>query len=753
MKSLHEKLNESLKKNSCRPDHKGCNENILSAYDLVKKQFDTLFDTVPFQVLFIDENDAIMNTNTESLDFFGLDQKSMKGKDMMYFLHPDSQKIFKKMKAELKDCKKILHRKLEVIGKEDKIGKFLLDLYLIDDISGKMNYLCLLKEDTLVSKKTDILDHEIKIIKKFLEESAMITLVLDRGLYIKYVNKKGLQTIGFTSEETIGKNWLDDFIPKDLKKRLFSEYKKALNGKIKFPQYYINDILDRKRNKKSILWHSSFIKNNQSRIIASLNLGEDISGQQNMKKKIVEKEKFFKLLADRAFDLIFMIRIKPFIGFDYISPSAKKIIGYRPKDFYADPALIYNVIHPEDRHIMKSILNGSPDYMKKVLLRYVHKNGQCLWIEQNLSPLYEEGKVIGIQGIARDITEQKKAEEKIIYYSFYDKLTSLKNRNYFEEELKRIDSPRQLPLSVIIADVNNLKLTNDAFGHKTGDLLLKKVADILKSKCRKEDVIARWGGDEFAILLPKTNEKSAFEIMSRIKKACEKTKLKEITLSLSIGLAVKNEDSQNIEDIIIKAENRMYKEKLSQSKIIPEQIISFLLDSIFKKNIDSKERLSRIKRNAVLLARNMDIADNDLKNLEMLIQLNNIGYAVMNKKIFFKAEKLTEKEWQMIKKHPEIGYRITEASYSLAHIANNVLAHHESWDGTGYPLGLKNEQIPLHCRMFSVLETYDVIVYGRPYKQAMSKEHAMKELKKCSGKQFDPMIVDMFIEVISKSAD
>jgi diguanylate cyclase (GGDEF)-like protein len=310
-----------------------------------------------------------------------------------------------------------------------------------------------------------------------------------------------------------------------------------------------------------------------------------------------------------------------------------------------------------------------------------------------------------------------------------------------------------LPLSVIIADVNNLKLTNDAFGHKTGDLLLKKVAKIMKSNCRKEDVIARWGGDEFAILLPKTKEESALEIISRIKKTCEKSKLREITISLSIGLAVKKANSQNIEDIIIQAEDRMYKEKLAQSKIIPEQIISFLIGRIFEKNIDSKERLSRITRNAVLLARNMDMPDNDLKNLEMLIQLNNIGYAAINKKIFFKAEKLTEKEWQVIKKHPEIGYRITETSSSLAHIANDILAHHESWDGTGYPLGLKNEQIPLHCRIFSVLETYDVIVYGRPYKQAMNKEYAMKELKKCSGKQFDPMIVDMFIEVIRKSTD
>ncbi len=391
--------------------------------------------------------------------------------------------------------------------------------------------------------------------------------------------------------------------------------------------------------------------------------------------------------------------------------------------------------------------------MNKVALRYIHKNGDCLWIEQNLSPLYEKGKVIGIQGIARDITEQKKAENKIIYYSFYDKLTNLKNRNYFEEELKRIDSPRQLPISVIIADVNNLKLTNDAFGHKTGDLLLKKVASIMKSKCRKEDIVARWGGDEFSILLPRTNEQSALDIISRIKQACEKNKLKEITISLSMGLSVKNEKSQNIEHIIIEAEDKMYKEKLLQSKIIPEQIISFLIEKIFERNIDSKERLKRITKNALMLGWKMDMANKDLINLETLIQLNNIGYAVIDEKIFFKKERLTGKEWQIIKKHPETGYRIAESSSNLAPIANDILAHHESWDGIGYPLGLKNKQIPINCRIFAVLESYDAIVYGRPYKQAMSKEYAIQELEKYSGRQFDPLIVDNFIKIIRKSAD
>lgn len=150
---------------------------------------------------------------------------------------------------------------MDIVNRKNDNYKFLLDFHWINNAAGKRNYLCLLKEDLSDPSEPEFLSREIGIMKKYLEESSAIIAVLDRDLNTRYINKKGLQVIGFRREDVQGKNWLDDFIPQDLRKRISLDYKKLLNGKISFPKYYINDIMNKKGNKKTILWHSSFIKN------------------------------------------------------------------------------------------------------------------------------------------------------------------------------------------------------------------------------------------------------------------------------------------------------------------------------------------------------------------------------------------------------------------------------------------------------------------------------------------------------------
>ena len=162
------------------------------------------------------------------------------------------------------------------------------------------------------------------------------------------------------------------------------------------------------------------------------------------------------------------------------------------------------------------------------------------WILETSSPIRDgEGKVIGVIETIQEITERKIYEEHLTLMSFHDHLTGLYNRRFFEEELKRLDTERQLPLSFIMGDLNGLKIINDVFGHSEGDRLLKEVAEILKKVCRSDDILARWGGDEFVILLPKTSISNAEEIVERIKKECKKTNSQKIPASLSIGAATK----------------------------------------------------------------------------------------------------------------------------------------------------------------------------------------------------------------------
>lgn len=168
-----------------------------------------------------------------------------------------------------------------------------------------------------------------------------------------------------------------------------------------------------------------------------------------------------------------------------------------------------------------------------------------------------------IQG--QDITNKKIEEENLIYLGYHDYLTDLYNRRFFEEEIKRIDIKRNLPLAIAMGDVNGLKLINDSFGHEVGDEILKKVATVIKKGCRDEDIVARLGGGEFAILFPKTNSSETEKHIERIKDLLSKEKAGSINISVSFGYEVKEETGEKVHDVLKNAEEHMYRHKLHES--------------------------------------------------------------------------------------------------------------------------------------------------------------------------------------------
>lgn len=352
---------------------------------------------------------------------------------------------------------------------------------------------------------------------------------------------------------------------------------------------------------------------------------------------------------------------------------------------------------------------------------------------------------------ALDITERKQAEEQIRYLSFHDKVTRIYNRAYFEEELKRLDTERQLPLSIIIGDVNGLKLVNDTFGHQQGDVLLKKIACVLRNSCRKEDIIARWGGDEFAVLLPRTGNKAAAEVCQRIKKACSETEQSPIRPSIALGTATKEKPDQDIQEILKEAEDRMYRQKLFESKSVRSSIISSLKKILQEKTHETEEHALRVQEMALHLGQKLNLPDNQLDDLSLLAVLHDIGKVAIPNSILAKPGKLTPEEWETIQRHPEIGYRIAQSSPELTHIAEAILAHHEWWDGSGYPRGLKGEEIPLNSRIIAIADAYDVMTRGRPHKKTIKPQEAIEEIKRCAGSQFDPHLVNLFIELIPEA--
>ncbi|MGQ9824187.1 MAG: HD domain-containing phosphohydrolase [Desulfotomaculales bacterium] len=350
-------------------------------------------------------------------------------------------------------------------------------------------------------------------------------------------------------------------------------------------------------------------------------------------------------------------------------------------------------------------------------------------------------------GVISEYILRKKFEEKILFLSYHDQLTGLYNRRFMEEEIKRLDTPRQLPVSVIMGDVNGLKLTNDVFGHRAGDLLLKKAAEIIKESCRREDIIARWGGDEFVILLPRTGIKAAEEIVGRIKNKCAMDSEEPIQVSIALGYAAKIRAEKNIWEVLKEAEEWMYRHKLLQSKSYRNAVISTLKATLFEKSMETEEHAERLKKISLKIAKEMGLPAKQMDELELLAALHDIGKVAIKESILLKPGPLTEKEWEEMKKHPEIGYRIAQSTPELASIAEYILCHHERWDGRGYPRGIKGEEIPQLSRILAVADAYDAMTSDRPYRKAMSREEAIAEVKKNAGTQFDPEVVSAFIGI------
>ncbi len=382
-------------------------------------------------------------------------------------------------------------------------------------------------------------------------------------------------------------------------------------------------------------------------------------------------------------------------------------------------------------------------------------DGTVRSIADSAAPILDDAqRVLGVILVFRDVTEEKQKEAEIAYLSYHDRLTGLYNRAFLEEESRRLDTARQLPISVIMGDVNGLKLTNDVFGHNEGDALLSRIAVILRECCRNEDIVARVGGDEFCILLPKTSYGQATEICKRIYARCELSDsglpAGNAKLSISLGCGTKTEAGVSLDMVMKTAEDAMYRRKLLESRSQHSFIISSIRTTLFEKSFETEQHAQRLISYSKAVAQALGLPDDQVNDIELFALLHDIGKIAIDGHILTKPAKLTDAEWEEMRRHPEIGFRIAQSSPDLAHIAEYILCHHERWDGTGYPQGLKGTAIPLMARILLVVDAYDAMTQDRVYRKAMSKDEACAELLLHAGTQFDPNVVWAFLELLER---
>jgi len=432
----------------------------------------------------------------------------------------------------------------------------------------------------------------------------------------------------------------------------------------------------------------------------------------------------------------------------YVKKTPEELLGRRFYDFIPDEE------GRRSAHHHSSVTHDNPS--KSNYHRAIMPDGRVLWTHWNQRAIFDEGgQLIEFQSVGRDVTREKKMEYELQRLSLTDSLTGLANRTFFEMEMKRYEYEPSVGL--MICDLDGLKLANDTLGHDFGDTLLIHAARLISSCCKNEEVVSRIGGDEFAILFETFDRDSIMELKLAIEAALEEYNRSnpEYPLSISVGFAVKDSPNTTMQDLFREADNNMYREKLYSARSPRSAIVKTLARALEARDFITQGHAARLQDLIVAMARAISMPENSLTGLKLFAQVHDVGKVGISDNILFKPGPLNSEEKREMQRHCEIGHRIALSSPDLASIADWILKHHEWWNGEGYPLGLKGEEIPIECRMLAIVDAFDAITNDRPYRAARSTEWAIAEIRRCAGTQFDPRLVEKFIQVIqvSDSAD
>ncbi len=495
--------------------------------------------------------------------------------------------------------------------------------------------------------------------------------------------------------------------------------------------------------------HSDYNNNDIYSITLLINgVWNDIKRKETQDKLVLERNKYRQILVSIG-DGVMVVDNSGRI--EMLNNVAEKLTGWSLEQVagvnYRD---IFNISSENEDHPMTDPIEMAFVTDRVFVIEnnvvLTSRDGNKYFLEESAAPIKDSSdNTMGVVLVFRDVTSKIIQRKEIEYLSFHDSMTGLYNRRFLEEELHRIDTKSNLPISVIIGDINCLKLTNDIFGHSHGDILIKKVSQVMSKVCKKEDVIVRCGGDEFLILLPKTGITEVKKIMERIRNETEKEQIKAIKGSISMGADTKESESINIWDTIDRAEEDMYIAKTLGRDEVKRDTINSIINNLHQNNPREKEHSIHVKRLCQNMAEILNLSDIDTKKLKDAGYLHDIGKIVLESRLLENNYSITDKEWNEIKKHPIIGYRILNSFDHTIDIAELVLNHQERWDGSGYPKGLKGEEIPLLARIIALAESYDRKLSANCGKR---KEEVIQSVKNNAGKHFDPKLTEIFTKMV-----
>lgn len=507
----------------------------------------------------------------------------------------------------------------------------------------------------------------------------------------------------------------------------------------------------------SLLWvmgDYSTLYDHKGLVAGHFGMQLDISDRKASEIALAQSEHLYRLITEHASDVIWVYNITK-KKFNYISPSAFNFLGYRPDELISIP--FSGVIHPDDiENVQRKLGLMIKEFCEtpkvngnwKIQMRHIRSDEAVVWADSSINFRYGEAGNIEIIGVSRDITERKLYEEKILHLSYRDQLTGLYNRRYLEEQhATRFATEQVLPLSLVVCDVNGLKLTNDVFGHQAGDLLLKACANYLRMAEESDTVIARTGGDEFVMVFPNTTNEETQKKIAAIQKEIATCNIGRTKLSVSFGFATLHTPSKSFEPLFKEAEDVMYRRKLLESSSYKHDVIKLLVAQLHEIGPYEKNHSEHVAKLAYAIGEALGLPVGELDELRLAALLHDIGKIAIESDVLNRKGPLSSHEWARMRRHPEMGFQILRSVQNFGRIADWILVHHERPDGRGYPQGLKDSSIPLPAKIIAVANAFDAMTNNLGYRTPIDPEEARKELLLYAGTQFDPTVVEAFLKL------
>jgi diguanylate cyclase (GGDEF)-like protein/PAS domain S-box-containing protein len=714
--------------------------------EFLKGAMEALFKNSTDAIVFFDQNHHIVSANDRFIEVFGYDLAELRGKSVDDMLNRGKEgSANPQYTSAVMDGQKVAGEGIRYNKNGEPIEVYIQGLPIV--IDGKLRGGYGTYTDLRQIKQAELLLKQSREWYRALAEDipALVTR-LSPELKFTYVNDAYCRFIGKTSSEIIGSE-LFRFVP-DHNQGMVEQAMRSLSVERSTATHEHTN-----QNAGGVTcwirWTNRALFNDDQSLREFLCVGEDITEQKKAEEELRRSELRSRALVSAIPDMLFRysregIYLDAEIKYSrFLSAQSKRL--HETGDLIGEK--ISQILPPDTVLLLMKAIEAATASGQLQVVEYSYPVDDL--------DLHFEARLVDAGGgevvsIVRDITERRQFEEQLKHMSLHDRLTGLYNRAYFEDELKRLSVSRDYPLSIVSIDLDGMKLINDTLGHAFGDNLLKACAGVLRQSLRQADVLARVGGDEFVALLPRTPMDAGQEILQRmhIQVDLYNRKNRHLPLSISVGLATAETADKGLEQTYIEADERMYREKLQKGTAVRAYLVDGLIASLGTKDYFDQGHGKRLHDLCLNMGRKINLPERSLSNLLLLARAHDLGKVGITDAILFKPDALSEDEWKAVRQHSEKGYRIALSSNELSGVAELILKHHEWWDGSGYPLGLAGDNIPLECRIFAIADAYDAMTSERCYRESVSRQEALSELRRCSGSQFDPGLVPVFEKLI-----